>query len=188
MDPCSPAAFEAKYADDPDPWRFGSSPDEQGRYDAIVDLLARDRYWRGYEPACSVGVLTVQLAARCDRLLAVDVAPTAVATAAARCRHLLHVQVEVGSVVDPDPGGFDLVVLSEVGYYFSRPALAAVIDRLRSSLSPGGELVACHWTGYSEDHVLPGAAVHDVIGAHDGLAPLGRADGDTYLLASWRRT
>lgn len=187
MDPCSPAAFEAKYAEDPDPWRFASSPSELGRYDAIDALLAADRYRSAYEPACSVGVLTARLGHRCDQLLAVDVAPTAVAEAAARCGHLPHVRVEVGSVTDPGPERFDLVVLSEVGYYFTRAALAAVVDAVHSLLVPGGELVACHWTGHSEDHVLSGAVVHEVIAEHRDLEPLERDDGDTYVLASWRR-
>src|SRR5690606_21321507 len=58
MDPCSAEAFEARYAADPDPWRFASSPAEMARYDAIMALLARRHYRSGYEPACSIGALT----------------------------------------------------------------------------------------------------------------------------------
>ncbi|CAN5622472.1 MAG: SAM-dependent methyltransferase [Iamia sp.] len=187
IDPCSPAAFEAKYRADPDPWAFASAPAEQQRYEAIVGLLRRERYETGYEPACSIGALTVRLAARCNELVAVDVAPTAVARTTERCRSMPRVRVEVGSVTDRRPERFDLVVLSEVGYYFSRPALVGVVDGVVASIPPGGELVACHWTGTSEDHVLAGATVHETIGGHPDLELLAHDDGPTYLLASWRR-
>lgn len=186
MDPCSPAAFEARYQADRDPWRFATDADEQARYDAVVAVLGRDRYRSGYEPGCSIGVLTARLAPRCDQLLAVDVSATAVAEAARRCRDLLHVCTEVGSVADPRPDVFDLVVLSEVGYYFSSDELTGVLDGVLSSLSSGGELVACHWTGTSDDHVLSGATVHELIGGREELEPLRDVEGPAYLLGSWR--
>lgn len=191
MDPCSAEAFEARYAADPDPWKFATSSLELARYDAVAALLARRHYRSGYEPACSVGALTVRLAGRCERLVAVDVAPTAVRRAADRCRLLPHVHLEVGSVTEPPDEVFDLVVLSELGYYFSRPALDAVLDGVLERLAVGGELVACHWTGCSDDHVLSGAAVHEVIARRTDLEPLRHhvaVPGETFLLDSWRRT
>ena len=41
----------------------------------------RERYASAFEPGCSIGVLTAQLAPRCDRLLACDVAAAAVESA-----------------------------------------------------------------------------------------------------------
>ncbi|MGH3547465.1 MAG: hypothetical protein ACRDQU_04950 [Pseudonocardiaceae bacterium] len=78
----------------------------------------RARYRHGYEPGCSIGVFTVQLAVRCDRLLATDVARAPLRAARDRLAPLTHVEVAYRAVPqDWPPGSFDLVVISELGYY-----------------------------------------------------------------------
>ena len=66
--------FEDLYAKEADPWRFATSDYEHEKYDATLAALPRARYARGLEIGCSIGVLTRRLAARCDRLLATDIA------------------------------------------------------------------------------------------------------------------
>ena len=80
-----PAYFDALYAADPDPWRFASSDYEREKYAATLDALPPRRFAAALEVGCSIGVLTRQLAARCDTLLALDVAEAALAQARARC-------------------------------------------------------------------------------------------------------
>lgn len=185
--PCSAEAFEAKYAADPDPWRFASSPYELGRYDALLAVMERTHYRSGYEPGCSIGVLTRRLARRCDSLLAVDVSPTAVAMARERCHDLPNVDLNVAEVGDVGTAGFDLVVLSEIGYYFELKVLDDLLGKLAGSLVPSGELVACHWTGRSIDHVLAGEVVHRQIAANRDLL-LGRSQvHEGFLLETWFR-
>lgn len=168
----NPGDFEPRYADAPDgdPWAFATSPYEQRRYDLTVACLDRPRYRRVFEPGCAVGELTVRLAARCDEVVAVDPSPTAVARARARVAREPGVHVAVGAVPEAWPAGsFDLVVLSELGYYFDRTDLAALVDRARACLAPGGQLLATHWRGHSDDHVLHGDDVHAVLA--DRLGP-----------------
>lgn len=190
--PWSPAAFEARYQGMEDPWSFATSAYELSRYAAIEAALQPEphRYRSGYEPGCSIGVLTARLSRRCDAYTATDVSPTAVARARERCGDRPGLTVEVKAVQD-GPGTFgppDLIVFSEVGYYLSRTGLHAVIDRLAAAAAVGADLVACHWTGESADHRLAGAEVHDVL----GTALAGRADAvrsevhDGFLLDSWR--
>ena len=81
-----PEDFERLYARSPDPWDFRTSPYEQGRFDAIIGTLGRERYARAFEPACSIGELTLRLARRCDHVDAIDLSPTAVAETQRRCR------------------------------------------------------------------------------------------------------
>ena len=167
------AEFEARYRNDPDPWHFARSPYEQRRYRRTLAALPRARYRRAFEPGCSIGVLTEQLAARCDRLVAMDGAATAVAEARRRCAALPGVEVVAGEVPDDWPeGSFDLVVLSELGYYFTALALSGLRDRAVASLDGGGHLIAVHWRGTSGDHLLGGDEVHDVLGAAPQLRPL----------------
>lgn len=151
-----PAAyFEALYAGDPDPWRFASSPYEREKYADTLAALA-PRYRRGFEVGCSIGVLTAALAARCDALLAVDIAEAALRAARERCADLPQVTLARMAVPGAWPdGAFDLILLSEVLYYLSPPDLAQVARQVAGSLAPGGDCVLVHWTGET-DYPLTG--------------------------------
>src|ERR1700760_676889 len=116
----SRAFFESRYQAAPDPWHFASSGYELDRYQATLAALGKARYKRAYEPGCSVGVLTAELAQRCDCLIACDLSPTAVARARERCASYDNVCIEVRDAAETPPSGhFDLIVFSELGYYFS---------------------------------------------------------------------
>ena len=122
-----------------DPWDFESSPYEQRKYDVTIASLPRFRYRSAYEPGCSIGVLTELLAPRCDRLLSTDIVPCAVQRAQRRLRGAPHVRIQERSIPDQWPAGlFDLVVLSEIAYYFDVTDLGSVIARSWSprSLAP----------------------------------------------------
>ncbi len=162
--------FDALYQRNPDPWRFASSDYELGRYERIVQALSGSRYKRAFEPGCSIGVLTEQLASVCDAVEALDVSGVAVDRARQRCSHLYNVQIRQGTIPKDIPiGQFDLIVLSEIGYYFDETRLASLVDQLISITSPGGTFLAAHWLGSSADHLLRGDRVHEVILETEGL-------------------
>ena len=169
-DTTSPEFFEAKYRQQSDPWNFALSPYEQNRYDVTFAALANRRYGLAFEPGCSVGVLTERLAAICQRVQAMDISATAVEQALARCRHLPNVEITCGAVPGfLPPGRFDLVVLSEIGYYLPEDQLNSLGEALVQRLAPQGVLLAVHWLGHSEDHLLSGDRVHQVLHGLDGL-------------------
>jgi SAM-dependent methyltransferase len=152
-----PTAFERRYQLDPDPWNFAHAPYERERYATMLRSLGRLRYGAAYEPGCSIGEFTALLAPRCETVDASDISPTAVAAARRRCAAYPQVKVTVGALPDQLPRGpFDLIVFSELGYYFSEGALRLLGASLYERLLPGGELMAVHWLGHSADHVLHG--------------------------------
>jgi predicted TPR repeat methyltransferase len=154
--------FERKYRADADPWDFATSPYEQQRYETILRAIDHRRYRRALEPGCSVGVLTSRLASFCDEVEAFDIAPSAAAAAREQCRGLTNVHLScAGLSEDRIDGQFDLIVLSEIGYYFEVAELRRIASILASRLLPSGVIVAAHWLGTSSDHVLTGDAVHD---------------------------
>lgn len=161
-DPSSRAHFERVYQADPDPWHFAASPYEQARYAALLTHVPPGRYRRAFEPGCSVGVLTVELARRCGHVLAVDIAATALERARERCRDLPNVELRQAALTAVDLGStpFDLIVFSEIGYYSDREHLLPVLTRLREQVLPGGRLIGQHWIGHSPDHTRHGFEVH----------------------------
>ena len=78
-------------------------------------------------------------------------------------------------------------MLSEIGYYFTVPALTELRDLAVTSLEPGGTLVAVHWRGVSEDHELPADVVHHCLGASTELQPAGRYEDEGFILELWER-
>lgn len=162
--------FERKYQEKADPWNFGCSAYEQARYDVTMAALDGRRFERAFEPGCSVGVLTERLARVCEHVDAMDLSATAVNAARSRCAGLSNVSVEVGSLSDPLPAGsFDLLVLSEIGYYFDEQGLNACAGAAVEKLVPGGCLLAVHWLGHSQDHRLSGDQVHEVLRSLPGV-------------------
>ncbi len=170
-DPSSAEFFERKYQENADPWKFGSSAYELERYEVTMRALAGRQFRHAFEPGCSVGVLTERLARVCDRVDAVDLSSTAVKVAQARCAGLENVFVRTGSLADPLPETeFDLIVLSEIGYYLDPGELARCGAALAQKLVPGGCLLGVHWLGYSKDHRLSGDQVHEVLRSLGGLS------------------
>ncbi len=166
----SPEFFEEMYRNNPDPWNFANSDYELGRYDIILRALAGRRYATAYEPGCSVGVLTEKLSGICDQLLAIDFSKTAAEQARARCAAKPNVEVCCASVFEvlPEPG-LDLLVLSEIGYYFDPLDWASLLHTLVDSVRPGGTVLAAHWLGHSKDHASLGDQVHRAVRAHPML-------------------
>ena len=114
-----PTYFRDLYAACADPWGLAGRWYEARKYAVSTALLPRQRYGRAFEPGCSIGVLTAMLAPRCDALLACDAVPDAVSSARARTAGLPGVRVEQRAVPGQwPPGSFDLIVLSELLYYF----------------------------------------------------------------------
>ena len=160
--------FDRLYAARRDPWEFETNPYEAAKYQATLAALPRPHYDSALELGCSIGVLTQQLAARCARLLAVDISETALAQARARCRDLSQVRFEQRDVaIDFPPGQFDLILLSEIAYYFSLTDLEIFRARVAKSLTPGGHLLLVHFTGVT-NYPLTADTVHEFFLAFSG--------------------
>ncbi|MGW8491318.1 class I SAM-dependent methyltransferase [Streptomyces sp. NPDC055886] len=158
------------YRGAPDPWHLAERWYERRKYDLTVASLPLPRYRRAFEPACSVGELTVRLAERCDQVMACDRVESAVATARRRTSRLPHVEVSALTVPGQwPPGRFDLVVLSELLYYFDAPTLQRVLHRSVDALEPGGTLVTAHWNHPVPDHRGTGSTLAPTVGSVPGL-------------------
>ena len=184
-------SFEAAYRRDADPWDFATDPYELLRYSHVMQHVPVGG--TAFEPGCSVGVLTRQLADRSAHVTACDASTTAIERARERCADVSNVDLFTGVLPDDLPDGpFDTVVFSELGYYFHVSSLMLLCERLESLVAPGGRLVAVHWIGTSPDHVLHGDHVHRVLQCVVGLRHVAhervedpRRDG--FVLDVWER-
>jgi SAM-dependent methyltransferase len=169
----SGAYFDAAYARRPDPWGFETRWYESRKRAITLAALPTERYESAFEIGCSIGVLTELLAERCAAVLAVDISQAAVDRARTRLVGAPHVTVERMDVGRRFPDRhFDLVLLSEVGYYFDNETLDDVLGHVESSLGHSGTLVACHWRHPVDDYPLSGDDVHAAIRRRPGLTRL----------------
>lgn len=152
-----PGYFDRLYAEKADPWDFAGNAYEMAKYAATVAALPRPRYASAVEVGCSIGFLTEKLAARCDRLLGTDVADAALDAARKRCAALPQVSFERSGLPDTAPAGpFDLIVFSEVLYYFDRAGLEAIVRGLGPAMPAGTDIVMVHWLGPTPDYPMTG--------------------------------
>lgn len=175
--------FDATYARREDPWGFTTRWYEERKRALTLAALPRARFARGWEVGCAIGVLTADLADRCEDLLAVDVAEAAVERARSRLGTRPGVRVEVMDITTTTPEGpFDLVVLSEVLYYLSLPTLRSFLRRLVPLLAPDAVVIGCHWRHPVTGYALGGDEAQRELAATPGLVRTGRYEDEDVLL------
>jgi len=157
------AEFDLFYAACEDPWRLQMSKREAEKYEILLQACGAGPWERALEIGCSIGLFTELLAPRCARLLAVDISGIAVERARRRLRDSAHVILERRTLPAEMPAGpFDLVVCSDVLYYWPLDDLRRSARLFEEAVAPGGRLVVLHWQGpVQAPHT--GDEVHDVL-------------------------
>ena len=182
-----PVYFEEMFASNPDPWQFETSPYESEKYATSIGALAGRRYHGAFEVGCANGVLTERLASICETLLSIDVSSSALATARTRNEQTAHVEFQELMFPGQTPdGSFDLIVLSEVVYYWSSGDIATAAAWISQRLEAGGDLLLVHWIGETDYPQTGDGAVEQL---QQGLPTMKiiRADRyEKYRLDLWR--
>jgi SAM-dependent methyltransferase len=159
-----PERFERLYEASADPWHYVTSAYEREKYTDTLAALPAGPIGSALEVGCSIGLFTVQLAARCERVVGLDFAPRALALAAERTARLANVQLLQAAFPEQAPiGPWNVVVCSEVLYYLDEPALLLATEWLRDQLELGASLVAVSWRGQGTDEPMRGDEAHDVL-------------------------
>ena len=154
--------FDDVYRANDDPWSFETSSYERDKYQATMAALPRDKYSNVFEIGCSIGVLSELLANRCDHLLAVDASELPLGAARKRLAAYPHVTVRQLSIPNEFPDEqFDLILLSEVGYYLVLDDLKRARQQMLDHLTDKGNLLLVHWTPFVPDYPLTGDQVHE---------------------------
>lgn len=179
--------FHELYASAPDPWNYATSWYEQRKYALTVATLPRARYRSAFEPGCSIGVLSELLAARCERLLATDINSTALTQASKRLEGFEGVEVEQRAIPESWPSEkFDLVVLSELAYYFDATTLDAIVGNVVRSTLPEAHVIGVHWRGET-DYPMTGDQAHELINECGKLRRVVHHLEEKFVLDLWER-
>lgn len=187
--------WEAIFAE-ADPWSYTNSY-EQRKYEQTLSLLADVHADRALELACAEGHFTAQLAPLVGSLVATDISSIALERAAERCADHSNIEYRLLDLTnDALPHDLDLIVCSEVLYYYDRPSVEALAVRMRDALRPGGVIVSAHAnlltdephrTGFDWGHAVTGKVVRDVFAATPGLVLERELGCDLYRIMRFRR-
>lgn len=177
------SAWERFYAER-DPYGLGRSDYEREKYQRTLDTIGAGPFSRALEVGCSVGVFTGLLAPRCRALLAVDISENAVQQARRALAGREGVVCERRTLPAGMPDGpFDLIVCSDVLYYWPIPDLRRGLGAFEAALAPGGALVAVHYTGKAERGTpLDGNVVHDLLARESRLEHAGALVYEKYRI------
>ncbi len=160
---CPDDVLDRLHHESPDPWGVDTRFYERRKRDLVLAALPRPRFERALEVGCSTGALAEALQPRAGRVVAVDRSPAALAAARARLAGLESVTVTGLDVPHqwPEDVSFDLVVVSEMGYFLSPREVELLVDRVAAALDPEGVVVLCHWLHPVQGWVLDAARVHE---------------------------
>ncbi|MCT9871923.1 PIG-L family deacetylase [Paenarthrobacter aurescens] len=161
--------FDEVHSREDDPWSYTTSWYERRKRALTLAALPGETYDSGLELGCSIGTLSEELARRCRAFLGVDASSTALAQASERLAKYPSAETRQLTIPHEWPEGtFDLVVLSETGYYLSPEELTELLARIQSSTQPGGTLLLCHWRHPISGWQLDAEAVHTMARTHLG--------------------
>lgn len=178
--------FDSVYAHGDDPWRYRTHWFEARKRMLMLAMLDRPRFRRAFEPGCANGETTSALAARCDSVLATDRHPRAVEAARQRVRADTNARVEQMTVPRQWPdGSFDLIVVSEFGYYLTPAEVGELARAIRASIEPDGLLLACHWRHPFDEQACTAELVHRTLEQETGLAPCVSYVETDFVMQAW---
>ncbi len=181
--------FDALYEASEDPYEVRRRWYEIRKREVLLAALPQARYRRAYEPGCGTGELTMVLSQRCDQVLSSDFSPHALEVARARAGTLPNVRLAQQTLPGDwprDERDFDLIVLSELGYFLGREEMGRVAECCLRSLASDGTLVACDWRADFAQRSLPTQEVHAALAAL-GLPRLVFHEEDDFVLQVWAR-
>jgi SAM-dependent methyltransferase len=180
------AHFESLYGrDEDDPWHYRDRANELEKYGRTLAACGNGPLRSALELACATGLFTEMLAPRCRSLLAVDISATAVARARNRVAAFAHVRCERRTLPGDMPEGpFDLIVCSDLLYYWSEEDVRDAARAMAARLEPGGRLVA---VDFAPGLNLTGARVHEILREELTMTPIQHAELERHLLDSFEK-
>lgn len=175
--------FERLYVNGGYPFYGRSSYSEKDKYENTLSVLPSLSYRNALELGCAVGVMTEHLSTFCDSVTAIDCAESALSKARERCRGIDNITFKKAIVPDEFPvGRFDLITMSEMGYYLSLFDLTTTCALMAATLEPGGHILLVHRFGEICDGPLDAAIVHEHVRKYPELRSIVSVTRPDYLV------
>jgi Methyltransferase domain len=150
--------------------------------------LTRASYGRAFEPLCSMGRITRQLARRCVEVVATDPRAEAVEATRVHCSPYENVDIRQAPLLSAPPSGcFDLILLHELTHYGASDEVLTWLGLLAARLQFGGEMVLIERLHpHPGDYFTPGR-LRRVLAFNGTMAWIGAEAWESSRVDTWRR-
>lgn len=162
MKPIDLKGFEAKFANNADPWSTWTNPDEALKRRAVLHALGPGPIGRVLELGAGNGSNSRSLARRALRLDATEA--TAEGTRLVAKAIAIHPRARARRLIvpaRPPRQRYDAIVIAELLYYLRPRDMRRLAAQVRSHLRPGGRLVLAHHRITFYDFVQHADAIHE---------------------------
>jgi SAM-dependent methyltransferase len=140
--------FSEKLWQNGDFWEFETSEYERARFARTIEVLQGARFPRCVELGCGAGYFTRLLAPHVDRLVAYDIAPSAIERARAAAGPTSAIDFRAGNAMDyawRADGAWDLLVMNDticyLGWLYSFFDIAWFVSEIHEAIRPGGRFL-----------------------------------------------
>jgi SAM-dependent methyltransferase len=158
--------FEEKW-EKGDPWNLDSSLFEHDKYECQFRMISDRRYARVLEIGCGNGYFSRRLSLLAERVVALDIAPSAIERARAAGTADGVIDFRVANAMEYDPtaeGPWDLIVFSEtlpfLGWLYPMFDVGWLARQLFEATHLEGRLLMCNTLGENVGHLLRPWMVH----------------------------
>ncbi|MBN9229894.1 MAG: methyltransferase domain-containing protein [Legionella sp.] len=180
------AFFNQLYEGNDDPWNFTTNSYELFRYQRICDVIQNKKHAWIFEAGCSIGILTAKLAQFAEQVEAIDISEVAIQHAQKKCQHINNITFSASTLLDYAMSpATDLIILSEIGYYFTHSEWRLILDKIITQMRPNSYILASHWLGQSSDHLISGDAVQDTFSLFSNLYEVHQEQHPGFRLGYW---
>lgn len=179
--------FDQLHSVTADPWQLASSEYEVTKRHALLSALGSG-YHHTLEIGCSIGTLSAGLAEHSGQVTAIDASPTAIETARRRYGDRTTIDFQCLTVpFDWPEAQYDLVVLSEVGYFMAPAQLEQTLQLIHRSTDDIFTVALCHVRGEIADWPADAVSVHEQCRHFwPNATVVTTAHTEHYLLEVWR--
>ncbi|VAX17957.1 hypothetical protein MNBD_NITROSPINAE02-513 [hydrothermal vent metagenome] len=136
-----------------DPYEVTTHADERDKYKKIVGALGvKEKFDNILEIGCGEGHLTQMIAHKGARVLAIDISDFAIGRAKKNVAGFKHAEAKRIDIITADMDEtFELVLCSEVLFYFEPDQLDGVVKKIKGLIKPGGYAALIHTLVKSDD-------------------------------------
>ncbi|RYZ49090.1 MAG: class I SAM-dependent methyltransferase [Proteobacteria bacterium] len=181
--------FKNLYRQSDDPFRNWVNDYEERKRNIALNILREPQYGRIFEPGCGNGGLSKELSKRGRSVLSVDWSKEALLAAKDYCSagnvEFREMNFPTETPLDVETG-FDLMVVSELLYYYSKTDLERFFEVVPKILKPNGEILMIHWRGLSDHYPSNGDAVHRRFHQHSAVNVLETFEDPNFLISLGR--
>jgi len=177
------------------PYRVEDRPQDIEKFNHAFNIINQRRYGSILEIGCGDGYFLERYFPLSDRILATDISKLALKMAKERLKGQKNIEFRQFDLIKDDiDKRFDLVVCSEVLYYFTLDQLKAAVPKILKWIKKDGSLLSIHIRSLNDDtagfpyKAFGAKTIHNLLESADGLKTVKRVILENYEIVLYQNS